>query len=310
MSEVKIIKVKQADDGARLNRWFLKYYPDLPMSRLQKLLRTKQIKVDGKRAEVSTKLEAGQEVRVPPITVADVEDRFKIISQKDRDFIQSLVIYKDDEIIVLNKPSGIAVQGGSGITKHIDGLLDGLMYELDERPKLVHRIDKETSGLLVLARTRKSAEALTKGFREHTIRKTYLAFAYGKPKKEVGQIDAPIEKNGDKNVVQEGGKPAITDYKIVDNVANKFSLIEASPVTGRTHQIRVHLEYIGCPIIGDEKYYGGERKNLENFANKLHLHAYKIDLSSIYKKEKIIEAELPKYFIESLEAVGINLKDI
>lgn len=310
MSEVKIIKVKPADDGARLNRWFLKYYPDLPMSRLQKLLRTKQIKVDGKRAEVSTKLLEGQEIRIPPITVADVEERYKIISPKDREFIQNMVIYKDEDIIVLNKPAGIAVQGGSGITKHIDGLLDGLMYELDERPKLVHRIDKETSGLLVLARNRKIAEVLTKAFRDHTIQKTYLAFVYGKPKKDSGEIDAPIEKVGDKNAVVSDGKPATTNYKIVDSVGNKFSLIEASPVTGRTHQIRVHMEYIGTPIIGDDKYYGQERRNLENFANKLHLHAYKIDLSGIYNKKKIIEAALPQYYIDSLDAVGISFKGI
>ncbi|MDD4555909.1 MAG: RluA family pseudouridine synthase [Alphaproteobacteria bacterium] len=310
MSEVKIVKVKAVDDGMRLNRWFLKYYPDLPMSRLQKLLRTKQIKVEGKRAEVSTKLVEGQEVRIPPITVTDIEERYRPISPKDTDFMQRLVIYKDDNILILNKPSGIAVQGGRGITKHIDGLLDALMYELDERPKLVHRIDKETSGLLVLARNRKFAEILTKAFREHTIQKTYLALVYGQPKKAEGQINAPIDKVGDKNAVTTEGKTAITDYKIVDNVGNKFSLIEANPVTGRTHQIRVHLEHLGTPIVGDDKYYGETRQNYENFARKLHLHAYKIDLSSIYGKKKIIEAELPEYFMESLDAVGINFKGI
>lgn len=308
MAEVKFIKVSASDDGVRLNRWFLKYYPDLPMSRLQRLLRTKQIKVDGKRAETSLKLEAGQEIRIPPIEVDETLLSPKVLSKRDAEFVQNLVIFMDEHIIVLNKPSGIAVQGGSGITRHIDGMLDALKYENEDRPKLVHRIDKETSGLLVLARTRKMADALTKAFREHTISKTYLAFVYGKPKKDSGEINAPIEKFGDKNMVLEDGKKAITDFVVLDSVGNKFSLVQASPVTGRTHQIRVHMEYIGTPIVGDEKYFGQEKRSVENFANKLHLHAYKIDLSGVYNKKMIIEASLPKYFIEDLEAVGIDFK--
>lgn len=312
MSEVKLIYVKDVDDGMRLNRWFLKYYPNLPMSRLQKLLRTKQIKVDGKKIETNFKLESGQQIRIPPLDAGEsVIERMKVLSSKDAEYIQSMVIYKDENIIVLNKPSGLAVQGGTNTKKHIDGMLDALIYDAEERPKLVHRIDKETSGILVLARNRKYAEKLTKAFREHTIQKTYLALVVGKPKKEVGEIKAPLEKFGEKSVVVDDGKKAITEYKVLDSVGKKFSLIEAMPVTGRTHQIRAHMEYIETPIVGDDKYFGLERQKFTIFAEKLHLHAYKIDLSCIYnsKKKVVIIAKLPEYFINSLNVVGINFKD-
>lgn len=309
MSKVELIKVKDVDDGMRLNRWFLKYYPNVPMSRLQKLLRTKQIKVDGKKAETSLKLETGQEIRIPPLDAGEsVIERMKVLSTKDAEHIQSMVIYKDSNIIVLNKPSGLAVQGGTNTKKHIDGMLDALIYDGDERPKLVHRIDKETSGLLVLARNRKSAEKLTKAFKEHTIQKTYLALVIGKPSRDQGEIKASLEKVGEKSMIVDDGKKAITDYRVIDSVGKKFSLIEAMPITGRTHQIRAHMEYIGTPIVGDDKYYGGERQKNDIFADKLHLHAYKIDLSSIYNKKMIIEAQLPEYFINSINAVGINFK--
>ena len=175
MSGVEIIKVKPEDGGMRLNRWFLKYYPSLTLGNFQKLLRTKQIKVDGKRAESSLKLSAGQEIRVPPLQNQKAEPLHTDISVKDTLFIQSLVIYKDDNILVLNKPSGLAVQGGTNTSRHIDGMLEALIYEKNEKPKLVHRIDKDTSGILVLARNRQWAEKLTTAFRNHTLQKTYLA---------------------------------------------------------------------------------------------------------------------------------------
>ena len=173
MPGVELIKVKDIDDGMRLNRWFLKYYPNLSLGHLQKLLRTKQIKVDGKKAETSLKLTAGQEIRVPPLKEEKTSTISEhIVAKKDADFMMSLVIYKDENIIVLSKPSGIAVQGGTNTKYHIDGMLEALKFEFEEAPKLVHRIDKETSGILVLARTRKNAELLTKAFRERDLHKT------------------------------------------------------------------------------------------------------------------------------------------
>lgn len=310
MSGVEIIKVKANDDGMRLNRWFLKYYPTLTLGRLQKLLRTKQVKVDGKRAEAGLKLSAGQEVRVPPLNLEEIEEqRAKHVSKKDAEFIISLVIYKDKNIIVLNKPTGLAVQGGTNTVRHVDGMLEALQFEYDETPKLVHRIDKDTSGVLVLARDRKNAELLTKAFRDRDLHKTYLALVRGCPKQASGEIKAGLEKSGEKSVVTDEGKKAETSYRVLDEVGNRFALVEAKPLTGRTHQIRAHMEYIGCPIVGDEKYFGGERVKINNLADKLYLHAYKIDLSGIYNKKLEITAELPKHFREALNNLGIQFKE-
>lgn len=310
MPGVEIKKVKAEDDGMRLNRWFMKYYPNLTLGRLQKLLRTKQIKVDGKRAETSLKLAAGSEVRVPPM---DEQPETGVnrseISRRDAEFILSLVIYKDDNIIVLNKPSGLAVQGGTNTSRHVDGMLEALRFELNEKPKLVHRIDKDTSGVLVLARNRTWADRLTKAFREHTLPKTYLALVNSCPKNPAGEIKAPLEKCGEKSLVSPDGKPAATVYKTLDEVGSKFALVEASPLTGRTHQIRAHMEYIGCPIVGDDKYFGGEkRQKYASIPDKLYLHAYKIDLSALYNKKTVIKAALPEHFKKALAALGIEFK--
>lgn len=310
MPGVEIKKVKAEDDGMRLNRWFMKYYPNLTLGRLQKLLRTKQIKVDGKRAETSLKLAAGSEVRVPPMDEQpETGANRSEISRRDAEFILSLVIYKDDNIIVLNKPSGLAVQGGTNTSRHVDGMLEALRFELNENPKLVHRIDKDTSGVLVLARNRTWADRLTKAFREHTLPKTYLALVNSCPKNPAGEIKAPLEKCGEKSLVSPDGKPAATVYKTLDEVGSKFALVEASPLTGRTHQIRAHMEYIGCPIVGDDKYFGGEkRQKYASIPDKLYLHAYKIDLSALYNKKTVIKAALPEHFKKALAALGIEFK--
>lgn len=310
MPGVEIKKVKAEDDGMRLNRWFMKYYPNLTLGRLQKLLRTKQIKVDGKRAETSLKLAAGSEVRVPPMDEQpETGANRSEISRRDAEFILSLVIYKDDNIIVLNKPSGLAVQGGTNTSRHVDGMLEALRFELNEKPKLVHRIDKDTSGVLVLARNRTWADRLTKAFREHTLPKTYLALVNSCPKNPAGEIKAPLEKCGEKSLVSPDGKPAATVYKTLDEVGSKFALVEVSPLTGRTHQIRAHMEYIGCPIVGDDKYFGGEkRQKYASIPDKLYLHAYKIDLSALYNKKTVIKAALPEHFKKALAALGIEFK--
>lgn len=305
---VSLVRVKEQDDGMRLNRWFLKYYPDLPLSRLQKLLRTKQIKVDGKKCETSLKLQAGWEIRIPPLEDKPQEKGKDFVSDKNAELIQSMVIYKDENIIVLNKPSGLAVQGGTNTFHHIDAWLPALKYEKEEAPKLVHRIDKDTSGLLVLARDRKNAEILTKAFREHNLQKTYLALVRGCPKKMSGQIKAPLEKVGEKSLITTEGKKAVTDYKVLDNVGDKFALIEAQPLTGRTHQIRAHMEYLGTPIVGDSKYFGEKEEKYNDIKDKLYLHSYKIDLSGIYKKLKL-KAKLPQHFVGALNVLGLSFKE-
>lgn len=309
MPGVMLVKVKDSDDGMRLNRWFLKYYPQLPLSRLQKLLRTKQIKVDGKKAETSLKLAAGQEVRLPPLDDAVDVVKPRGLSEKDRAFMLSLVIYKDDKIIVLNKPSGLAVQGGTNTSRHVDGMLEALRFDRDENPKLVHRIDKDTSGILVLARDRASAEVLTKAFRERDLHKTYLALVRGVPGKDRGEIKAALEKIGEKSIVTAEGKKAVTGYEVLDTAGKQFALVAALPITGRTHQIRAHMAYIGCPIVGDDKYFGSRRERYANLSDKLHLHAYKIDLSEIYNKKLVVRAGLPDYFKQDLNTLGMQFKE-
>lgn len=306
MAGVELIKVKPEDDGMRLNRWFLKYYPQLPLSRLQKLLRTKQIKVDGKRSEAAFKLAAGQEIRIPPLNEGATVREKGSLTPRDEALIKSLVIYKDDNIIVLNKPSGLAVQGGTNTLRHIDGMLEALKFEKPEAPRLVHRIDKDTSGILVLARDRKNAELLTAAFKKHDLQKTYLALVKGCPKADAGEIKAPLLKAGEKSQVSAEGKKAVTRYRVLDHAGSKFALIEAEPLTGRTHQIRAHLEYLGTPIVGDDKYYGEKREKFAALKDKLYLHAYKIDLSGIYDKVRITAA-LPEHFAEALEVLGLQI---
>lgn len=309
MSGVTFVKIKPEDDGIRLNRWFLKEYPSLTLGRLQKLLRTKQIKVDGKKAEANTRLSAGQELRLPPLDNEKAVKNPAVVSKSDTDFIKSMVIFKDDNIIVLNKPSGLAVQGGTNTDRHIDGMLEALKFENSEKPKLVHRIDKDTSGILVLARNRRYAELLTKAFREHMLQKTYLVLAIGTLKNQEGEIKISLEKVGEKMEPSDEGKKAVTRFKVLDTAGEKFTLLTAEPLTGRTHQIRAHMECAGCPILGDSKYFGQSRKRFPELNSKLHLHAYKIDLSPVYNKKLVVKAPLPDYFKNDINFLGLNFKE-
>ena len=309
MSGVTFVKIKPEDDGIRLNRWFLKEYPSLTLGRLQKLLRTKQIKVDGKKAEANARLSAGQELRLPPLDNEKAVKNPAVVSKSDTDFIKSMVIFKDDNIIVLNKPSGLAVQGGTHTDRHIDGMLDALKFENSEKPKLVHRIDKDTSGILVLARNRRYAELLTKAFREHMLQKTYVVLAIGAMKNPEGEIKIALEKVGEKMEPSEEGKKAVTRFKVLDTAGEKFTLLTAEPLTGRTHQIRAHMECAGCPILGDSKYFGQTRKRFPELSSKLHLHAYKIDLSPVYNKKLVVKAPLPDYFKNDIKFLGLNFKE-
>ena len=309
MSGVTFVKIKPEDDGIRLNRWFLKEYPSLTLGRLQKLLRTKQIKVDGKKAEANTRLSAGQELRLPPLDNEKAIKNPAVVSKSDTDFIQSMVIFKDDNIIVLNKPSGLAVQGGTNTDRHIDGMLEALKFENSEKPKLVHRIDKDTSGILVLARNRRYAELLTKAFREHMLQKTYLVLAIGNLKNPEGEIKIALDKVGEKMEPSDEGKKAVTSFKVLDTAGEKFTLLTAEPLTGRTHQIRAHMECAGCPILGDNKYFGQSRKRFPELSSKLHLHAYKIDLSPVYNKKLVVKAPLPDYFKNDIKFLGLNFKE-
>jgi 23S rRNA pseudouridine955/2504/2580 synthase len=287
--ETRIVEADEAE--VRVDRWFKRHFPALSHGRLEKMLRTGQVRIDGKRAKANQRLEAGQSIRVPPIEVKP-EREARPTSNKglrmaaDDPVVRELtgaILHMDDEMIVVNKPAGLAVQGGSGTTKHVDAALDHLMFDAKERPRLVHRLDKDTSGALVLARSAKAARRIATAFRDKTALKVYWALVVGEPKLSSGEIDAALAKQpgrfGEKMELDDEGQRAITRYRIVERMGGKITWLAMVPVTGRTHQLRVHMSGIGCPILGDGKY-GGQDAFLqgEGVSRKLHLHARAIRL--------------------------------
>ncbi len=284
MTDVVQVTVDADDDGIRLDRWFKRHYPDLPRGRLEKLLRTGQIRVDGKRSKNNVRLETGQTVRVPPLGPAPDKPAKKNntirLSDEDRYEVRSWVIHQDDDVIVLNKPPGLPVQGGTKSVRHLDGLLDGLRFDRPHRPRLVHRLDKDTSGVLVLARSPSVAGSLTAAFRGRSVRKTYWALVNGIARPRRGKIDRPLAKSGarwaERMYVTEDGDRAITYYTTLDTAPPRVSWLALMPVTGRTHQLRAHCADIGVPIVGDGKYGGAEAFLEGSVSRKMHLHAREI----------------------------------
>ena len=315
---VQLIQVKAQDDNIRLDRWFARHYPDLKNGQLQRLLRGKNIRVNGKKAISAQHLMTGDEIRVPPLTVSEKSNLPRDLSRADIDFMKSLVIYKDKDIIALNKPAGLAVQGGSKTERHIDGMLDALRFEVEEKPHLVHRLDKDTSGVLILGRTSNVAAELAHAFKTRKVHKVYWAVVVGRPKLSSGKIEAPLAKLSGKGggeqmkIDYENGQPAVTLYRTVDSLGKKASWLEMSPLTGRTHQLRVHAaEALNTPIIGDGKY-GGDRSYAVGIEHnkKLHLHARAIHLERSNGQTLEIMAELPKHMLDTFEFLGFNTKEI
>ncbi|WP_395713266.1 RluA family pseudouridine synthase [Reyranella sp.] len=303
--------------GLRLDRWFQRHYPDLGHGALQKLLRTGQVRVDGKRAEARDRIEPGQTIRVPPgVLSAPPSKPTEVAGVPDRDAaeIRRLVIHRDDHVIVLNKPPGLAVQGGTGTERHVDGMLDALRFGFEERPRLVHRLDKDTSGLLLIARTGQAARRLGESFRDRETEKLYWAVVVGVPPRAEGTIDLPLAKRPgarDRELMQvdhEAGQKALTHFRVVDRAGKRAALLALWPRTGRTHQLRVHCAAIGCPILGDGKY-GGEEALLASVADagRLHLHARRLALPHPSGKgELTVVAELPPHFRRTVEAFGFS----
>ena len=317
MRGVEIRNVGDGEDDLRLDRWFRVHFPALTHSRLQRLLRTGQVRVDGKRAKANLRLKAGQAVRVPPLSDAPAARakpaRAPSAASGDADFVRSLVLHSDGDVIALNKPPGLAVQGGTGTHRHLDGMLDALRFDLDERPRLVHRLDKDTSGALLLGRTRPAAAALAKAFRGRTARKVYWAITVGVPDLRAGRIDLPISKlpgkGGERMVADpKNGQSATTRYVIVETVGRRLAWIALLPATGRTHQLRVHCASIGCPIMGDGKY-GGAEAFVSGYpvSRKLHLHAREITLPHPSGKGELsVRAPLPYHMQETWSLFGFD----
>jgi len=319
MSEATHLKVKADEDGMRLDRWFRLHYPGLPHSQLSKLLRTGQVRVDGGRAKSNARLSPGQEVRVPPMRLdrAPVGARpaAKPLSAEERRRFRAMVLYEDDDILVLDKPSGLAVQGGTKTARHIDGMLMALEAEYRERPLLVHRLDRDTSGVLVVAKRRAVAGKMGRMFATRSVRKIYWAAVKGVPRPAQGKVDAALVKAGgaDGDRVRAAGpgekdeaQRAVTYYAVIERAGAKFAWLSLKPVTGRQHQLRAHMAIIGHPILGDNKY-GGDIDLPESLDNKLHLHARRIVFPHPVTGETVdITAPLPDHMRRTWELFGFD----
>jgi len=327
MTGVQQIEVAQDEGDVRLDRWFKRRFPDVNHGRLEKLLRTGQVRVDGVKAKANQRLAPGQVIRVPPLGAPQSGVPFvkKVAPLSDYDVaeIQQMVIYKDDDLIVLNKTHGIAVQGGTKTSRHIDGLLDGLKFG-GERPRLVHRLDRDTSGVLVVARTAKSAAALARSFQGREMEKIYWALVLGHPEHEAGTISAALAKAGGRGNERmewddEEGQSAVTDYRVVNTAGRKISWLELSPHTGRTHQLRAHCKLIGTPIIGDAKYAvvnadPDQRVDLHDgllagVADRMCLHARSLTIPRHGRKPLTVTAPLPKHMKDAFDDLGFSEGD-
>lgn len=282
MSKLQMHKVEDDEAGIRLDRWFKRHFPTLTHGQLQKLLRTGQVRVAGKRAEAATRVEAGQEIRVPPQVIEPPKTELAKKSARDISDIQKMILFEDEDVLVLNKPSGLAVQGGTGLVSSVDHMLASMEHEKHGKPKLVHRLDRDTSGVLVIARTPFAAARLAEAFRERETRKIYWGVTLGVPKPERGEIEAALVKHGETMVVTDEDDPeaknAVTVYKTMGHAEVKATFVALWPVTGRTHQLRVHMAHIGTPLIGD-RLYGmptPEGFPIEELGKGLHLHARRL----------------------------------
>lgn len=303
--------VPVADDEAdiRLDRWFKRHYPQVAHGRLEKLLRTGQVRVDGKRAKSNQRLDAGQTIRVPPLgdlSEAPPPRAKPQVSDEDAEMLRSRILHQDDQVIVLDKPPGLATQGGTGMTRHVDGMLDALRFDAADRPRLVHRLDKDTSGVLVLGRTASAAAALAKSFKTRETRKIYWALVVGLPDPDEGIIKAPLAKmpgmHGERMEVNpEEGQHALTEFKVIEAAARKAAWVQLEPHTGRTHQLRVHMAYLGTPIAGDGKYGDPEKTLQGQVSRKLHLHARAIEIPHPNGGLLRVFAPLPKHMQDSFD---------
>lgn len=310
--------VEPDDDGIRLDRWFKRHLPDASFNVVSRWSRTGQLRVDGKRATPGDRLTAGQAIRVPPAdttTAANARPvrRRRELTEDEMEFALSMVIHKDDAALVINKPAGLATQGGTKTENHVDGLLDALFFELDSRPKLVHRLDKDTSGALLLARTSRSAGHFSKAFSSRTARKVYWALVVGVPDIADGFIDLPIGKQpgsgGEKmHVDEQNGQSARTRYRIVERAGNTCAWVELQPYTGRTHQLRVHMAAIGHPIVGDGKYGGKDAFLTGTISRKMHLHARRLRIDHPQGHQIDVRADLPPHMQDSFADLGFDIE--
>jgi len=326
VSDVKTVTVAADDADTRVDRWFKRHYPGLPISRVNKLLRTGQVRVDGKRAKANQRLEAGQAIRVPPLpddaTAPDARAKAATATDPDPDALAALrdaVLHVDDWVLALNKPAGIASQGGTHVTTSVDGLSEHLRFGAPARPKLVHRLDKDTTGVLLLGRSAEAANRLTRAFQSKDARKVYWALTAGVPKPSAGRITRPLAKlkrgGGEKMGEDPNGKPAETAYRVVatakPGIAKPgIAWVALSPLTGRTHQLRAHMALAGTPILGDGKYGGRAAFPADLDVRQLHLHAREIGLPHPDDGTTLrMMAALPAHTATVFERLGFDVAD-
>jgi 23S rRNA pseudouridine955/2504/2580 synthase len=315
---VQTAKVSADEAGMRVDRFLEARFPGLAFSHIQRIIRKGELRVNGKRAQPRQRLEAGQAVRIPPLRLEPQPPaRDAKTRNETRDFLKSVTLYEDADVLVLNKPMGLAVQGGSGTTRHVDGMLEALRDSHGQRPRLVHRLDKDTAGCLLVAKTRFAAAALAKTFRSRSARKIYWALVAGVPKPRQGRISTFLAKEtrADDSFMrvarhgEEGASHAVTYYAVIDTAARQLSWLSLKPVTGRTHQLRAHLAHIGHPIVGDPKYFSKENWQLPvGMQNRLHLLARRIAVPHPRGGTIDVTAPLPLHMQQSWNLIGFEVK--
>ena len=331
MSGVQTVTVGADEGDQRLDRFLKRRFPQLSQGMIEKMCRKGECRVDGGRVKSSTRVDEGQAVRVPPLPDRPAPMRERaVVSDKDARMIRDCVIYQDDHVIALNKPSGLPTQGGSGQTRHVDGLAEALQYDYDDKPRLVHRLDKDTSGVLLLARTRLAAKALTAAMRHRETRKIYWALVAGVPTPYLGEIKYGLVKapgrgrggEGEKMIAvhprdmndTDGAKRAHTLYATLYRVASRAAWVAMEPITGRTHQLRAHMAEIGHPIAGDGKYGGSGQENMGDgwgaqiggvISKQLHLHARMMRFEQPETRKPVtVTAPLPPHMADSWDTFG------
>lgn len=319
MKAVETVAVEENEGEPRIDRWLRRRYPQLTQGQIEKLIRTGQVRVDGARVKASDRVSAGQMVRVPPLPDAAPRPAPSALSPKDEAYVRSLVLHKDDDVIVLNKPYGLAVQGGAGTVRHLDGLLDGLKFDAPKRPKLVHRLDRDTSGCLVLARHPRAAAFLGEAFRDRDTEKIYWAIVLGSPRPKEGELrswmrKAPGAHEADREMMRsavqsdEGAVHAITQYAVLSEAAQSLAWVSLRPITGRTHQLRFHMAEMGHAIAGDPKYKC-DRPTPNGLERALLLHARALRLPHPSGGELKAVAPLPPHLEKVFDQLGFDARE-